>query len=81
MQGGLNMVKNANRMNMAKQAQVDYMMNSKYGAQGPFADKQPSVFMTESSMQNTLSQSPKMRIQVQPLDSMMQASGSSQHRR
>ena len=31
MQGGLNMVKNANRMNFAKHAQVDYMMNSKFG--------------------------------------------------
>ena len=39
------------RMNFAKQAQVDFM-NSRYLGQtaGPFGEKQPSVFMTESSM-------------------------------
>ena len=57
------MVKNANRqaemtnrMNFAKQAQVDFM-NSKYlgnmATAAPFVEKQSSVFMTESSMQNT----------------------------
>ena len=61
--GGLHMVKNANRqaemtnrMNFAKQAQVDFM-NSKYlgnmATAAPFVEKQSSVFMTESSMQNT----------------------------
>ena len=77
MNGGLSMVKNAarqadmtNRMNFAKQAQVDFM-NSKYlgnMAAAPFVEKQSSIFMTESSMQKTTSMSPKMRIQVQPLD-------------
>lgn len=44
------MPKVANRMNMAKQAQVDFM-NSKYlGNMAPFVEKQSSVFMTESSM-------------------------------
>ena len=48
--GGLSMPKVANRMNMAKQAQVDFM-NSKYlGNMAPFVEKQSSVFMTESSM-------------------------------
>lgn len=88
--GGLNLAKSAarqaemtNRMNFAKQAQVDFM-NSKYlgnMAAAPFVEKQSSVFMTESSMHNTTSMSPKMRINVQPLDQIMQATGSSQHRR
>ena len=38
------------RMNLAKQAQVDFM-NSKYlGQTAPFVEKQSSVFMTEASM-------------------------------
>lgn len=44
------MPKAANRMNLAKNAQVDFM-NSKYlGNMAPFVEKQSSVFMTESSM-------------------------------
>ena len=81
--GGLNLAKNATRqaerMNFAKQAQVDFM-NSKYlgnMAAAPFVEKQSSVFMTESSMHNTTSMSPKMRISVQPMDQIMQATGSS----
>lgn len=57
------------RMNLAKQAQVDFM-NSRYLGQtaGPFVEKQPSVFMTESSMMQPSNASPRLRIQVQPSD-------------
>jgi len=50
------------RMNLAKQAQVDFM-NSKYlGQTAPFVEKQSSVFMTESSVMQQSTNSPRLRV-------------------
>ena len=68
------------RMNLAKQAQIDFMNSKLMG--GPFVDKpNNSIFMTESSMQQPSTNSPRLRIQVQPNEMMGNTGGSGARRR